>query len=410
MNTPSQNFDVVIVGGGPAGSSAAIWLAESGAKVLLVEQKRFPRPKLCGEFISPECLVHFRRLGAFDEMLTAGGVRLRETVFYARNGKGVAVPSEWFGQSEESFALGLSRAEMDARLLARARETGVEVLEETQATNLLIEDEKVCGVQFRREGKEEFSIKAKVTIDATGRTRVLARRVEKERGETKRPRARFVAFKTHLEGARAPADQCEIYVYRGGYGGLSRVENGLFNFCFIASAEDVKRCSSDPERVMREVVFTNKRAAHNLCQAKIVEDWQAVSIESFGRGKLIPAEGLLTIGDAAAFIDPFTGSGMLLALESAKIAADAILNALPKLNSDAGFQSLASEYQKQYNTTFVSRLRVCSWLRHIAFAPFLAEAMIAALSLSEGLRRRLVKATRQQTETVSQKRSSTQSL
>lgn len=378
MNIVSKSkYDVVIVGGGPAGSGAAIRLAQKGFSVLLVEQKKFPRAKLCGEFISPECLTHFEELGVLDGMLSAGSVRLRETVFYARNGKGVSVPSEWF--KSDSFALGLSRAEMDARLLMRACEVGVEVLEETQAVGLLIDDERVCGVRL----KNDISITANVTIDATGRARILARRFEKKE---ERKRAEYVAFKTHLENACVPQDRCEIYVYRGGYGGCNRVENNLYNFCFITSADDAKKFGGDAERVMREVVFTNRRAAESLGQARIIENWHAVSIESFGRGSLVPAKGLLTIGDAAAFIDPFTGSGMLLALESAKIAANAITK-----NSN----NLASEYQKQYSETFDSRLRVCSLLRHAAFIPFLAEATITILSLSDSLRRRLVKATRQ---------------
>jgi flavin-dependent dehydrogenase len=424
MNIASK-YDIVIVGGGPAGSGAAIRLAQNGFSVLLVEKKKFPRAKLCGEFISPECLTHFEELGILDEVLSAGSVRLHETVFYARNGKGVSVPSEWF--KSDSFALGLSRAKMDARLLMRAREVGVEVLEETQAVSLVIEDEKVCGVRLRNEiadsklqmadgsidiadcrlpvadlskdkrqktktatdngqratDKQNFSINANITIDATGRTRILARRFEKKE---KRKRADFVAFKTHLENARVPQDCCEIYVYRGGYGGCNRVEDNLYNFCFIASADDAKKFGSDAERVMREVVFTNKHAAESLKDARIIENWHAVVIESFGRGSLIPARGLLTIGDAAAFIDPFTGSGMLLALESAKIAA----NAITKNPND-----FADEYQKQYSKTFDARLRVCSLLRHAAFVPFLAEATITVLSFSDSLRRRLVKATRQ---------------
>ena len=81
MYSSSNNFDVVIVGAGPAGASAAIHLAKHGARVLLAEQKRFPREKLCGEFISPECLEHFERLGVLNRMREAGGAAVAETVF-----------------------------------------------------------------------------------------------------------------------------------------------------------------------------------------------------------------------------------------------------------------------------------------------------------------------------------------
>src|SRR5215210_2990119 len=112
MSVSSDSYDVVIVGGGPAGTSAAIHLAQSGVRVLLAEQKKFPRAKLCGEFISPECLDHFQRLGVTESMTGAGGALLCETLFYSRRGASVAVPSEWFGTGR-AVALGLSRAEMD---------------------------------------------------------------------------------------------------------------------------------------------------------------------------------------------------------------------------------------------------------------------------------------------------------
>lgn len=393
MQLKEKTFDVVVVGGGPAGCAAAIRLCKEGLKVLLVEQKKFPREKLCGEFISPECFTHFEELGVLDAMSMAGGTELRETVFYARNGRSISIQNEWFKSG--SYALGLSRAEMDARLLKRVRDVGVEVLEETQASGLLFDKERVCGVQLRNETGEEFSVETKLAIDATGRARSLSRHAKKE----KRERAKFVAFKTHLSGAWISQEHSEIYVYRGGYGGCNRVENNLYNFCFIASAEDTKKCGSDAERVMREVVFKNKRAAESLRDARIAGDWHAVSIESFGRGNLVPADGLLTIGDAAAFIDPFTGSGILLALESARIAANAITK---NYKESENFKTLAREYQKQYSATFDSRLRFCSLLRRAAFVPFMAEATIIVLSLSNGLRRRLARATRQ-TETMSVK-------
>ena len=120
------DFDVIIAGAGPAGSSAAIHLACSGFQVLLVEQKKFPRPKLCGEFISPECAQHFQKLGVADEMNCSAPSLISETVFYSRRGQHVTIPSNWFGGPS---ALGLSRAVMDDVLLRRAQNCGVNVIE-----------------------------------------------------------------------------------------------------------------------------------------------------------------------------------------------------------------------------------------------------------------------------------------
>src|SRR5918912_2800672 len=175
----SLDYDVVIAGGGPAGTSAAIHLANAGARVLLIEQKRFPRAKLCGEFISPECLEHFERLGVAERMFDAGGAELIETVFYSERGRKVSVPSAWFGLAKRS-ALGLSRAEMDARLLERARQAGAQVLEETQAHELILEKGRVRGLQLREPKGAERNVRSLVTIDATGRASALVRRIKDE--------------------------------------------------------------------------------------------------------------------------------------------------------------------------------------------------------------------------------------
>jgi flavin-dependent dehydrogenase len=392
----TAEFDAIIVGGGPAGASAGIRLAASGARVLLAERERFPRDKLCGEFISPECLGHFERLGVSGAMSRAGGARVSETVFYAPSGRGVSVPSAWFG-GREGDALGLSRAEMDARLLARAREAGVCVFEGAALASLLVEGTSVRGVRLYAEGGEVREFRARVTLDATGRHRAVVRRAERELGrevdERREGRASLVAFKAHLEGARGAEGVCEIYFYAGGYGGLSPVEKGLSNLCFITRAEDVRAAASDPERVLREVLFKNRRAAEALKEAKAKTRWLGVSLEGFGRHEPAPFEGLLAVGDAAAFIDPFTGSGMLMALEGGELAARAVSNWLARGGSE--FDEIARDYRRAYAERFDARLRLCGLLRRAALAPTaLAEVSVVALNASAALRRRLAVATR----------------
>jgi len=391
-----SDFDVIVVGGGPAGASAAIELARSGARVLLAEREQFPRPKLCGEFISPECLGHFERLGVLEAMEGAGGAAVSETVFYAPSGRGLSVPSEWFGDGGR--ALGLSRAEMDALLLARARAAGVEVLEEASPAEVFVEGGVVRGLRLRVGAGGERVCRARVTIDATGRGRAVARRAARELGrETHaRVRAPLVAFKAHLGGARGAEGACEIYFYPGGYGGLSPVENGLSNLCFIARAADARAQSGDAERLLRELLSRNRRAARTLEGALALSAWLAVSLESFGRHDPAPCPGLVAVGDAAAFIDPFTGSGMLMALESGELAARAVARHLPALESSrGGFGALARDYEAAYAARFDARLRLCGLLRRAAFAPApLAELAVRALNLSARARRRLARATR----------------
>ena len=382
MTDLSKQFDVAIAGAGPAGSSAAIRLALTGARVLLVEQKKFPRPKLCGEFISPECISHFERLGVIDRMLAAGGVSISNTVFFALGGASIHLPSEWF--TPGVAALGLSRSEMDHRLLERAKEVGVTVLENAHATSLLHKGNSVAGLNLKVEDKLH-SCQATVTIDATGRNRALAKQPDRQ----PRVKSKLVAFKVHLKNARLNEGDCEIYFYSRGYGGLSRIENDISNLCFIVSARDVRRLRSDPETVMREVLMQNQRAAFTLREARTCGPWLSVSLTGFERHSVAPQPGLLTVGDAAAFIDPFTGSGMLMALESGELAANTISRHLPRVST------IAREYRSAYANTFQSRMRVAGLLRRAAFLPGFAGAAIRLAGISSHVRRQLARATRQ---------------
>jgi flavin-dependent dehydrogenase len=253
----------------------------------------------------------------------------------------------------------------------------------------------VRGVTIRsnasRSSASQVDYFADINIDATGRSRVLARRFDAKARRRRKPS--LVAFKAHLQNARVAAGACEIYFYPGGYGGLNAIEGGRSNLCFIVAARDARRFQSDPERLMRELVCKNARAAQTLEGAETASPWLSVALEGFGRRKLIPAAGLLTAGDAASFIDPFTGSGMLMALESGELAAEAIILHQNKPAEDQTFSLLATEYRTAYAKKFSSRLRTAGFLRRAAFIPQLAEAAILFFG-SDWLRQRMARATR----------------
>ena len=380
-------YDVAIAGAGPAGSAAAIYLATSGFKVLLLEQKSFPRPKLCGEFISPECQTHFDKLGVAAVMEQSAPAKITRTSFYARKGRHVDVPSSFFG----GVAFGLSRATMDHNLLERARQVGVEVLEDATVSELIRDWSQVVGVKYKHDDRLT-EVESRITIDATGRSRVLCRKVVEQKSDKRR--SKLIAFKAHFQQASIALGTCEIYVYRGGYGGLSSVECNLANLCFIVTAKDVQRCHSDPDKVLSEIVMKNRRASTALTSAVRYSEWLSASWQSFGKFNPTPMNGLLAIGDSAAFIDPFTGSGMLMALDSAETVARTIVRYQDKLYSATAVRELSESYVVEYFRKFSSRLRLCSFLRRVAFNPILAESVIALCNTSTSLKSVLARGTR----------------
>lgn len=388
---PKSHLPIVIAGAGPAGSSLAIRLREQNLPVVLIERYKFPRQKLCGEFISPECLTHFSELGVRDEMLAAGGHRILETRFFEPGGRSVNVPTNWFGAGE--FALSLSRARMDGILLEAARKSGAEVLEETSVTGLVVEDETVRGIRVRNVDGASVDILASVTVDATGRGRILTKLADKHAGKVPEQRPQFVGFKAHLTGADLPAGVCEIYAFEGGYAGLSFVEGGEANLCFLARASLVGD-GRNADAIVDDIRRQNIRARETLKNARKVHDWLAVSIPAFGFEKQPATRGLYAVGDSAAFIDPFTGSGMLMAIESAKLFSECIAEV------GVANEQLRSLYSARYRERFARRLRVSALLRRVAYRTSLGRGAVRILSLSDRLRSALARRTRSAVRTT----------
>lgn len=395
-----MSYDAIIIGGGPAGSSAAISLQLRGARALVLEEKHMPRGKLCGEFITPECFASLERLGVMERMVSAGAQKLSRVSLIVPSGK--SVQSDISNVSDnESWALSLSRARFDQVLFDRAREVGAECLEGIAVSGSQIEGSRgrVEALSLR-EGKK-ITFEAPIIIDASGRnSRLMVNRRERVAG---RRGSRLYALKAHFRGVEGIGDRVELYFFSQGYGGLSRVEDGLANLCFIVSEQALKDAQGEPAKVIKQTIMTNPVASDRLRNAEMVGKWYSTGPLSFGQRRL-SSNGVIAIGDASGMIDPFTGTGLQMALRTGEIAANAIGESLcnAELQNDAENPDDRSpivdfaieRYRSEYKTEFNKRMRAAGLLRSIAFSPQAAGIVASVLARTPKLTDLMLRATR----------------
>jgi geranylgeranyl reductase family protein len=407
-----KHSDVIIIGGGPAGSSAARTLAASGVRVVLLEKGRTSRQKLCGEFITPECFPTLKRLAAMDEIVAAGAQKIHRLRLNGTNGNQVeASLSEISGSTH---ALSLSRARFDEVLFDGARRAGAVCLENHAVKRCFFDEGGPAGVEAMSiRGGKPVKFEAPLVIDASGRnSRVTPGTGKQSRG------ARLFALKAHLDGVEGLRDSVELFFFHGGYGGLSSIENGLSNLCFITNEARIKRAGGDALRVMQETLLTNSRASDRLSSSTVVGDWVTGGPLVFGRKRPVES-GILAIGDAAGMIDPFTGTGIQIALRSGELAAESVIESLGSNSIGLAFDiearardrlgapgarnrgridgladAVLSRYSLSYEQEFGKRMWIAGLLRAPAFSTRAASLFGRALAASPRLTRVVLRASR----------------
>lgn len=387
-----MDYDVIIVGAGPAGTSAAIRLAENGVRVLVLEEKRMPREKLCGEFITPESFPTLKRLSVFDRMLAAGAQKITSLSLVASSGRIVRMPVADMS-FEAAWAMSLSRARFDQVLFERAQELGATCLEGVAVKQPLYEGEKVCGIEaLSLADGQTVTFRASLIVDASGRnSRLLLTRSERVAGERG---ARLYAMKAHLRGVEGIEDQVELFFFPQGYGGLSRVEEGLVNLCFIAGERTFRDAGGDAGKVVKRSIMKNRLACERLAASEVVGKWHSVGPLAFGKRRLSKG-GIIAIGDASGMIDPFTGTGIQIALRTGEIAAESILEARNNgPDPVSNVEQVLAYYQTRYDLEFNSRMMTAGLLRMVAFSPQAANLLAGVFARVPWLARRVLRATR----------------
>jgi flavin-dependent dehydrogenase len=384
-----MNYDVIIIGGGPAGSTVSALLARAGLRALLLEKSRFPREKLCGEFITPECLKVFDRLGASERMFDAGGAIIKEWTLFAPDGRGVKAPMEWIADGH-THAIGISRARMDLILLDCAREAGVEAREGFHVSPRLRRENGMSFVEGKTDGETVQRFSAPIVIDASGRNGVFSNQTAQH--TSRLGGSRLFGRKVHLRAVEGMRELGELFFFRDGYGGMSDVENGRTNLCFITTEATLREAKGDREKLLDLTMRSNPAARRRLRNAVIDGEWLGTGPITYGLRRPIP--GVISIGDAGAFIDPFTGSGILLALCSGELAAEAISQAFSAGVSDV--EVIAERYDRLRRAKFGWRFRACAMLRAAAFNSTARNALVTAMTRWRPLTKLIAQSTRHQ--------------
>jgi len=338
-------YDLTVVGGGPAGMSAAITAARTGAKVLLLERGRLPRQRVCGEFVSAESLELLAGLLADTRPeLLAGAARISVGRLF--------VDSRTITTQVDPPAASIARFDLDIALWEAARKSGVSG--RLQAT--------VEGVD-RREDK--FVVKTSLgifqsrgVILAGGRWSNLDShaRVDEHSGQ------QWLGIKAHYT-EEAPPESVDLYFFEGGYCGVSPVRlaggdsSNRVNACAMVQA-DVARTLPEVFRLHPELEERTRR-------------WNPV-MESVTTFPLVfrepcPVEDrVLRVGDAAGFVDPFVGDGISLALRSGALAAECLA---PFLRSEISLEEAAADYGAQYKSGLLPVFRSSSKIRRLLDLP-----------------------------------------
>lgn len=315
-----RQVDVLIAGAGPGGSAAAIHFARLGLEVLLLDRARFPRDKVCSEYMSPEAARHLEALGVLATLDAAGGHALRGTRVTGPGGSQLTGHFARAGGTPfRAAGLSLSRLILDATLVNAARTNGADVREASAVTELLYDGGAVAGAVVRDHDGRHVTIRAPLVIGADGLRSTVARRLGPRRyGVPSR-----MAFVAHVDGVTGMGQDAEMHVGRAGYVGLNPIGGGITNVALVVPRQVAAEAKGDPDAFFYRAlerfpgVVGRVRRGNERRRVLVTGPFAASSAH-------VTAPGALLLGDAAEFFDPFTGEGILSALRGAALAAESV--------------------------------------------------------------------------------------
>jgi flavin-dependent dehydrogenase len=325
---------VIVIGGGPGGSTASTLIAQQGYRVQLFEREKFPRFHI-GESLIPETYWVLKRLNMLDKMKGSHFIKKYSVQFVGQSGR-LSEPFYFVDHKphEASQTWQVRRSEFDHMMLNNAREHGVDVHEGTRVLEVLFEGTRAVGVRVQHEDGTQREVRADVVVDASGQSSMIISRLGLREWD---PLLKKAALWTYWEGAFRDQGHDEgatvVLQVQGknGWFWYIPLHDNIVSVGVVASNEYLFKSRTDKnhETIYNEEVARCAGLQPRIANARRVTDYFAAKEYSY-RSKKAAGDGWVLVGDAFGFLDPLYSSGVLLALKSGQLAADAVCEGLAK--------------------------------------------------------------------------------
>jgi flavin-dependent dehydrogenase len=310
MNTTisksKNNFDAIIIGGGLAGLTSAIMLARNAKKVLLIEKKSYPHHRVCGEYISNEVLPFLRSFG-FDPF-KYGAMPINKLRISTPAGKNISLPLDMGG-------FGLSRYVMDYSLSQIAQQCGAYLLTKTKVTDIAFDN---ATFTVKTNNNDTFS--AGIVIGSFGKRDTLDKQLSRTFTLS---HTGYLGVKYHIK-TDYPIDEIGLDNFEGGYCGISRVEEGKYNLCYLFHRKKQAQFKTIPD-IEENILFRNPVLSNIFHNSEFLFPKPEVINDFSFSPKSLVENHILMCGDSAGLITPLCGNGMSMAIHSAKLLCDLII-------------------------------------------------------------------------------------
>jgi geranylgeranyl reductase family protein len=350
-----DRYDVIVVGAGPGGSAAAIILAQMGWKVLLLDKARFPRDKVCGDFISPRSQFILEMLGCKQALEQTRPNRIHKAALYL-DGKQITTGEIPRVETLNNYGYVSPRLILDNIIFQRAREVGAETIEECEVKNITLHTDGV--VVEAQQDKTQCSFEGQLVIAADGSRSTAA----KVLGENQTSRNAILALRAYFDEVEGDEQSADIFFdqkYFPGYAWIFPMANRRANVGLGMVMDTYQRYNLNLRQCLMDWIEQDPFARARLGNARLdgrIVGWPLNTYNSRGGNY---SERVLLLGDAASFIDPINGEGIHTALESARMAAQVANEALFTENFSATF---LARYEKRWRAAFDLDMRTSDLL------------------------------------------------